>query len=76
MELKDNRQKDLFYSAVMLNTDINYKTFIDLIDNKAIETYRDIADIELLKEIAKGEIKLKPDTVVKIKKLIDSYVED
>lgn len=73
MELKDNRQKDLFYSAVMLNTDINYKTFIDLIDNKAIETYRDIADIELLKEIAKGEIKLKPDTVVKIKKLIDSY---
>ena len=65
--------QDLFYSAVMLNTDINYKTFRDLIDNKAIKTYRDISDREILTRIAKGEIKLRNDTVHRIKKLLDSY---
>ena len=68
-----NTRQDLFYSAVMLNTDINYRTFRDLIDNKAIRTYRDISDRDILNLIAKGEIKLRNDTVHKIKKLLDSY---
>lgn len=69
------RRKDFFYSAVMLNTDVNYRTLIDLIDNNVFKDYRDFSDKELLGRIAKGEFELRPDTVLKIKKLLDSYGE-
>lgn len=67
------RRADLFYSAVMLNTDISYKTLCDLKDNGAIKDYTDLYDKEVLKPIAKGEFKLKPDTILRIKRLLDSF---
>ena len=77
MEYSDRqlRQMDFFYSAVMLNTDINYRTYNDLIDNKVFRNYRDFSDKDLLARIAKGEFELRSDTVHKIKKLLDSYGE-
>ncbi len=69
------RRMDFFYSAVMLNTDVNYRTLNDLIDNNVFANYRDFYDKELLGRIAKGEFKLRSDTVHKIKKLLDSYGE-
>ena len=69
------RQKDFFYSAVMLNTDINYRTLNDLIDNNVFKSYRDFSDKELLGRIAKGEFDLRADTMLKIKRLLDSYGE-
>ena len=72
---KQLRDMDFLYSAVMLNTDVNYRTLSDLIDNKVFKTYRDFSDKELLGRIAKGEFELRPDTVLKIKRLLDSYGE-
>ena len=72
---KQLRDMDLLYSAVMLNTDVNYRTLSDLIDNNVFKTYRDFSDKELLGRIAKGEFELRPDTVLKIKRLLDSYGE-
>ena len=69
------RQKEFFYSAVMLNTDINYRTLNDLIDNNVFKSYRDFSDKELLGRIAKGEFDLRADTMLKIKRLLDSYGE-
>ena len=73
MEFTENTNSDFFYSAMMLNTDINYKTLNDLTMHKAMSNYRDMHNIELLKEIVKGNFDLKPDTVHKVKKLIDSF---
>ena len=73
MEFTENTNSDFFYSAMMLNTDINYKTLNDLTVHKAMSNYRDMHNVELLKEIVKGNFDLRPDTVNKIKKLIDSY---
>ena len=69
----NSRNSDFFYSALMLNSDINYKTIRDLTDCRAISNYRDLHDIDLLKSIEDKELGLKPDTVIKVKKLIDSY---
>lgn len=73
MEFTENTNSDFFYSAMMLNTDINYKTLNDLTVHKAMSNYRDMHNIELLKEIVKGNFDLKPDTVHKVEKLIDSF---
>ena len=67
------RADDLFYSAVILNTDVSYKTLCDLQDNKVIENYRGLHNRELMEAVAKGNYDLKGDTVIKIKKLLDSY---
>ena len=55
----DSRFEDMFYSAVMLNTEVTYRTLCDLKDNLAIKDYRDLHDRELLTAIAKGEFKLR-----------------
>ena len=72
---KQLRQMDFFYSAVMLNTDVNYRTLSDLIENNVFKSYRDFSDKALLGRIAKGEFELRPDTVLKIKRLLDAYGE-
>ncbi|MBR4948224.1 MAG: DNA-processing protein DprA [Clostridiales bacterium] len=69
----ESRFEDMFYSAVMLNTEVTYKTLCDLKDNMAIKDYRDLHDRELLKAIAKGEFKLRNDTVLRIKKLLETF---
>ena len=73
MEYHAIRDRDFFYSAVMLNTDITFKTLYDLSFHKAISSYRDIYDLDLLKSIANGDFTLNASTVIKVKKLIDSY---
>lgn len=73
MSNSEYRYKDLFYSAVCLNTEVNYKTFADLIGNKVFVNYRDISDRELLVRIVKGEFDLKQETIARIKKLYDKY---
>lgn len=67
------RRAELFYSAVMLNTDISYRTLCDLKDNGAIKDYRDLYDKDVLKQVINEEFKLKPETVHRIKKLLDSF---
>ena len=67
------RLAELFYSAVMLNTDISYRTLCDLRDNGAIKDYRDLYDKDVLKQVINEEFKLKPETVHRIKKLLDSF---
>ena len=67
------RREELFYSAVMLNTDISYRTMCDLKDNGAVKDYRDLYDKALLKQIANNEFKVKPESVHRIKKLLDSF---
>jgi DNA processing protein len=67
------RNSDFFYSAVMLNSEFTYKTISDLYDCKAISTYRDLYDIDLLKKIVNDNSGLKPDTVFKVKQLIESF---
>lgn len=67
------RREEFFYSAVMLNTDISYRTLCDLKDNGALKDYRDLYDKELLKRIANNEFKVKPESVHMIKKLLDSF---
>ena len=69
----DARFEDMFYSAVMLNTEVTYRTLCDLKDNLAIKDYRDLHDRKLLTAIAKGEFKLRNDTVLKIKKLLEFF---
>ena len=69
----DSRYEDMFYSAVMLNTEVTYKTLCDLKDNYAIRDYRDLHDKEILREVAKGEFKLRPDTVLRIIKLLGAF---
>ena len=66
------RVKDYFYSALMLNTDINYKTILELTNRKVIKSYRDLASPDLIKDIVSGEYDLRPETVFKISKLYDS----
>ena len=66
------RVKDYFYSALMLNTDINYRTILELTDRKVIKSYRDLASPDLIKDIVSGEYDLRPETVFKISKLYDS----
>lgn len=75
MNNAEYRREDLFYSAVMLNTDVSYRTICDLKDNNAINDYRDLHDKEFLRAITKGEFKLKNDTVQRIKNLLDRYGE-
>ena len=67
------RRAELFYSAVMLNTDISYRTLCDLKDNGAIKDYRDLYDNDVVKQFINEEFKLKPETVHRIKKLLDSF---
>lgn len=67
------RREEFFYSAVMLNTDISYRTLCDLKDNGALKDYRDLYDKELLKRIENNEFKVKPESVHRIKKLLDSF---
>ena len=67
------RRAELFYSAVILNTDISYRTLCDLKDNGAIKDYRDLYDNDVLKQVINEEFKLKPETVHRIKKLLDSF---
>ena len=73
MDINTGRDKDFFYSAVMLNTKINYKTLRELTDLKLISNYRDISDIDLLKSITAKDTGLNPETVNKIKVLTESY---
>ena len=61
---------DFFYSAMMLNSDMNYRTLNDLTEHNAIFDYRGLHNLDLLNEIAKGNFDLKSDTVHKVKKLI------
>lgn len=65
--------KDFFYSAVRLNTEINYKTINELICSKAIGSYRELADMEQLKRIGDGSCELSDETTTRINQLIDSY---
>ena len=67
------RNSDYFYSAIMLNSEFNYRTISDLYDCKAISTYRDLYDIDLLKKIVNDNSGLKPNTVFKVKQLIESF---
>lgn len=64
---------DFFYSAMMLNSDINYKTLNDLTEHNAINDYRGLHNMDLLKEIVKENFDLKPEIVHKVKSLIDSF---
>ena len=73
VELTEARNSDFFYSSLMLNSDMNYKTINDLVDHNAMSNYRDLHNIELLKEIVKGNFSLKSDTVHKVENLIDSF---
>ena len=73
IEFNEARNSDLFYSALMLNSDMNYKTINDLTDHNALSNYRDLHNIDLLKEIIRGSYGLKPETVHKLKNLIDSF---
>ena len=65
--------KDFFYSAVRLNTEINYKTINELICSKAIGSYRELAVMEQLKRIVDGSCELSDETTTRINQLIDSY---
>jgi DNA processing protein len=73
MEIMTDRDKDLFYSAVMLNTKINYKTIKELQDLQLISNYRDISDKDILKRIAEKGSGAGQDTVIKIKSLLETY---
>lgn len=73
MDMITDRDKDFFYSAVMLNTRINYRILNELIDLKLINNYRDLADIDLLKSITGKGSGLKHESVVRIIELIESY---
>ena len=69
----DNRYADLFYSAVVLNTGFNYKVLRDLTDNKAIVSYRDLYNRELINRILKGEFDVSRDSISHIQRIEDSY---
>ena len=69
----DIRYADLFYSAVVLNTGFNYKVLRDLTDNKAIVSYRDLYDRELINRILKGEFDVSRDSISHIQRIEDSY---
>lgn len=69
----ENRMCDYFYSAMMLNSEVNYKTLKDLTDKNVIKNHRELKNIDILKRIAGGKYELNHDTEVKIKKVLDSY---
>ena len=73
MDIETNRNKDFFYSAVMLNTKVNSRVINELTEQKVINTYRDLSDRELLKRIIDNKFKLGKDTVDRIKSLYESY---
>ena len=73
MEIENDRDKDYFYSAAMLNSKINYRTLKELSNQNIISNYRDIADKELLKEIAHKKHDLTQDTIIRISDLLESY---
>ena len=73
MEMLTDRDKDFFYSAVMLNTKINYKTIKELHDLQLISNYRDISDKNVLRSITGKGSGAGQDTVIKIKSLLESY---
>ena len=75
MDYEQNINSDFFYSALMLNSEMNFKTINDLIDNNAMSDYRDLHNKDLLKEIVKGRFELKPETVHKVNRLIDSFAD-
>ena len=68
----DIRYADLFYSAVVLNTGFNYKVLRDLTDNKAIVSYRDLYNRELINRILKGEFDVSRDSISHIQRIEDS----
>lgn len=69
----DIRYADLFYSAVVLNTGFNYRVLRDLTDNKAIVSYRDLYNRELINRILKGEFDVSRDSISHIQRIEDSY---
>ena len=73
MALLTERDKDFFYTAVMMNTKINYRTINELSDLKVIRNYRDISDKDLLKRIAGKEFCVRQDTLNRIEELLDAY---
>lgn len=73
MEIETNRDKDFFYSAVMLNTKVNSRVLNELTEQNVINNYRDLSDRELLKMIIDNKFKLGKDTVDRIKNLYESY---
>ena len=73
IDFNEARISDFFYSALMLNSDMNYRTLNDLTEHNAIFDYRSLHNIDLLKEIVKGSFGLKSDTVHKVEGLIDSF---
>lgn len=73
MNILTDRDKDLFYSAMMLNTRFNYRTLKELTGLDAIRNYRDICDLDVLKSLSGKDSLLKPDTASRIKELIGSY---
>lgn len=73
MDILTDRDKDFFYSAVMLNSQMNYRTLKELIDLKVISNYRELSDKEILEDVTKGNYDLKNDTVQRIKKVLESY---
>ncbi len=75
MDIDTGRDRDLFYSAVMLNTKINYKVLRELTELKFIRNYREIADMDLIRRIIDKGSGLMPDTVSKLKNLTGSYNE-
>ena len=73
MDYQAIRDRDFFYSAIMLNSDITFKNINELTTRKVIRNYRDLYNLELLKSIANGDYDLNNQIVTRIKKLIDSY---
>ena len=67
-----NSIKDYFYSAVMLNSELTYKTLNELSAKNVINSYRDLADPKLLEDITRGVFDLSDSTVAKTKKVFES----
>ena len=42
----ENRMRDFFYSAMMLNSEVTYKTLKDLTDKKVIKSYRELMSFQ------------------------------
>ena len=73
MESISLRRADLFYSAIMLNTELTYRNIHDLTENHAIKNYRDLYDKDNLKRIVSKNYGLRKDTVLRIDKLLNSF---
>ena len=63
MNILTDRDKDLFYSAMMLNTRFNYRTLKELTGLDVIRNYRDICDLDVLKSLSGKDSLLKPSAL-------------